>query len=194
MTDLLELETRIQQLRQEHNKARHFCYGYRILDRGAVAEYSSDAGEPAGSSGPPILAVLKQSDLVNCGCIVVRHFGGTKLGIPGLIEAYGAATSDAFENAQIITHERTAEIRVNAPMKFQPYLLNALKRAGFKANDYKYTSRFEMIMCVPFENSERHVMQVLLHLSDRAYESLDDLLGYLDIKTEILGESFTERQ
>lgn len=193
MTDLTELEERILQLKQEHIKARHFCYAYRILTNNDVSEYSSDAGEPGGSSGPPILGVLKQHDLLNIGCVVVRHFGGTKLGIPGLIEAYGAATAEAVQNSRRVIHQRSIEVRLDAPMRLQPHLLEAAKRENFPIKDLTYTSRFQMTSSIPVEGKTSHLHRLLLHLSDRAYNNVEELLQYLDIHLTELDHAFTER-
>ena len=69
--------------------ATHICYAYRLGEVGeGVTQFASDAGEPTGTAGKPILNVLRRADLVNVAVWVVRYYGGTKLGIPGLIDAY----------------------------------------------------------------------------------------------------------
>ncbi len=163
MTDLTELEERIMFLKHEHIKARHFCYAYRILTGNEVSEYSSDAGEPGGSSGPPILGVLKHHELLNVGCVVVRHFGGTKLGIPGLIEAYGAATTAAVQSSRSVPNQRSIQVRLDAPMRFQPHLLEAAKRENLATKDLNYTSRFQMTLSIPVESKTLHLRRLLLH-------------------------------
>ena len=190
---LSELEDRIHELKREYIKARHFCYAYRLLDNDEVQEYYSDAGEPGGSSGPPILAVLKQKELLNIACVVVRIFGGTKLGIPGLIEAYGQATLQSADDALFITYQRVQNVRLNMPMKFQPHLLNAIKREGIEATDPEYTSRYEVTLSVPATRANGHISNILLQISDRDYDDLSDQLEYLDITLEELGEGLSER-
>jgi putative IMPACT (imprinted ancient) family translation regulator len=124
---------------------------------------------------------------------VVRHFGGTKLGIPGLIEAYGGATTEAVQQSQQVRNQRSIDIRIDAPMKYQPHLLASAKRGNFPVKDLTYTSRFEMTIGVPADDSDTHIYHFLLHLSDRAYDELDDLKDYLDIQLTELGIRFTER-
>lgn len=89
-------------LRELHPKANHHCYAYRLgLDR---TQYrANDDGEPAGSAGKPILNTLYANDLTNILIVVVRYFGGTLLGIPGLINAYKSAAEDAISQATIAT-------------------------------------------------------------------------------------------
>lgn len=88
-------------LRKQYYDARHHVYAFRLgLDKKVFR--ASDDGEPANSSGPPILGQIKSYDLTNILIVVIRYFGGTKLGVPGLINAYKTAAADAIENAKII--------------------------------------------------------------------------------------------
>ncbi len=88
-------------LKKKFYDSRHQVYAFRL---GADAETfrASDDGEPSNSSGPPVLGKIKSYDLTNILIVVVRYFGGTKLGIPGLINAYGTAAEEAIKNAKII--------------------------------------------------------------------------------------------
>lgn len=89
-------------LREIHPRANHHVYAYRLgLDR--MQYRLSDDGEPAGSSGRPILNTLYSKDITNILVVVVRYFGGTLLGIPGLINAYRSATEDVLEQASVVT-------------------------------------------------------------------------------------------
>jgi len=96
-----EIKNIIEPLRKEHFKAVHFCYAYRIgLDK--TTYRVNDDGEPSGSAGRPILNVLLSKELTNILVVVVRYWGGTLLGVPGLINAYKSATEEALENAEIV--------------------------------------------------------------------------------------------
>ena len=97
----IEVKSLIEPLRKEHFKAVHFCYAYRIgLDRNNFRV--NDDGEPAGSAGRPILNVLLSKEITNILVVVVRYWGGTLLGVSGLINAYKSATEEALTNAEII--------------------------------------------------------------------------------------------
>jgi len=98
---IAEVKANLQQLKEQFPDASHICYGYRIKERGRLDEFATDAGEPKGSSGLPILNVLKRNQIVDAVIFVVRYFGGSKLGIPGLINAYGAAAEGTIENAKV---------------------------------------------------------------------------------------------
>lgn len=88
-------------LRAEHIKARHFCWAFRLTPDRSVFRLNDD-GEPSGTAGRPILNSLLSADLTNVMVVVVRYFGGTLLGVPGLINAYKTATVEALANAQVI--------------------------------------------------------------------------------------------
>ncbi|WP_254413361.1 IMPACT family protein [Dyadobacter diqingensis] len=96
-----EAKAHLLELREIHPRANHHVYAYRLgMDR--MQYRLSDDGEPSGSSGRPILNTLYSKEITNVLVIVVRYFGGTLLGIPGLINAYRSATEDALENAEIV--------------------------------------------------------------------------------------------
>lgn len=96
-----DVKEHLLELRKKHYDARHHVYAY-ILGADKASWRANDDGEPSGSSGKPIHGQLLSYDLTNTLIVVVRYFGGTKLGIPGLINAYRSAAKDAIEQATII--------------------------------------------------------------------------------------------
>ena len=103
VSDVVEVKTNLHQLKEQFPDASHICYGYRIKEGGRLDEFSTDASEPKGSSGLPILNVLKRNQIVDAVIFVVRYFGGSKLGIPGLINAYGTAAENAINAGKLKT-------------------------------------------------------------------------------------------
>ncbi|WEK21480.1 MAG: YigZ family protein [Candidatus Pedobacter colombiensis] len=96
-----EVKTILLKLRSEHTKARHFCWALRLSpDRGVFR--IQDDGEPSGTAGRPILNTMLSADITNLLIVVVRYFGGTLLGVPGLINAYKTAAVEALQAATII--------------------------------------------------------------------------------------------
>ncbi len=91
-----DFKKRLKELKEVHPKAAHHCFAYRIGTDGNKFR-SSDDGEPSGSAGRPILGQIDSKGLTNISVIVVRYFGGTLLGVPGLINAYKTATSFALQ-------------------------------------------------------------------------------------------------
>ncbi len=97
-----QLKPNIDALRKEHPTARHFCFAFRLGQHGE--QYRSfDDGEPSGSAGKPILNQLQSANLTNVLLVVIRYFGGTKLGVSGLINAYKLAAIEAIVAANIET-------------------------------------------------------------------------------------------
>jgi uncharacterized YigZ family protein len=95
-----QFKLKLQQLKELHPKANHHCFAYRIGADGATFRVSDD-GEPSGSAGRPILGQIDSKQLTNVAVIVVRYFGGTLLGVPGLINAYKTSTSLALQTTPI---------------------------------------------------------------------------------------------
>lgn len=90
---------KLENIKKQYKDATHYCYAYIINNH----EKCSDNGEPSGTAGMPILNVLKQNDLTNVLCVVIRYFGGIKLGAGGLIRAYSSSASEALNKATITT-------------------------------------------------------------------------------------------
>lgn len=119
-----EVKEIINTLKKDYHDARHHCYAYRIGPEGELWR-ANDDGEPSSSAGRSILGQLLSYQLSDVLVVVVRYFGGTKLGIPGLIKAYKSAASDAIEKGEVVckTAMRSISItydyiRMNDIMKF----------------------------------------------------------------------------
>ena len=96
-----EIKEHIAKLKKEYYDARHHCYAY-MLGADKKNFRANDDGEPSSTAGKPILGQILSNDLTNILIVIIRYFGGTKLGASGLIHAYRTAASDAIENAEII--------------------------------------------------------------------------------------------
>ncbi|MEO6931961.1 MAG: YigZ family protein [Chitinophagaceae bacterium] len=96
-----DFKTRMAELKKEHPKATHHCFAYRLgLDNNTFR--SSDAGEPAGTAGKPILGQIDSRELTDILIVVVRYFGGTLLGVPGLIQAYKSSASMVLQLVPVV--------------------------------------------------------------------------------------------
>jgi len=101
LSSVEEFKEKLKQLREEHHKAVHHCFAYRLgIDRNIFRV--SDDGEPSGSAGRPILGQIDSKELTNVLIVVVRYFGGTLLGVPGLINAYKTVASLALQTTPIV--------------------------------------------------------------------------------------------
>lgn len=114
-----DFKIRLQELKKEHPKAVHHCFAYRIGTDGNNFR-SSDDGEPSGTAGKPILGQIDSKGLTNICIIVVRYWGGTLLGVPGLINAYKNAASMALQTAPV-SHK---QIEVNHTLHFDYTMMN----------------------------------------------------------------------
>ncbi|MEM5584444.1 YigZ family protein [Roseibium sp. AS2] len=107
-------DRRLEELRKQHKKANHIVTAHRRLqDDGRVAESGKDDGEPAGTSGMPVLRVLQGAELINCAVLIVRYFGGTKLGGGGLARAYSGAAQDAIGHAELVIFRKILRKQVS---------------------------------------------------------------------------------
>jgi uncharacterized YigZ family protein len=109
-----DVRLQLEGLRKRYHDARHHCYAYRLGDEPYNIRYNDD-GEPSGTAGKPIFGQIQSFELTNVLVVVVRYFGGVKLGTGGLIQAYRASAKDAIINGKIITKTWKAflEIRFN---------------------------------------------------------------------------------
>jgi uncharacterized YigZ family protein len=116
-----DFKNQLQQLKKEHPKAVHHCFAYRIGTDGNNFR-TSDAGEPSGTAGKPILGQLDSKQITNAAVIVVRYFGGTLLGVPGLINAYKTATAIALQLTPIIQKQ----VAINYTIQFDYTQMNEI--------------------------------------------------------------------
>jgi len=96
-----DFKNKLKEIKKEHPKAVHHCFGYRLGTEG-IDYRSGDDGEPSGSAGRPILGQIDSRRLTNCAVVVVRYFGGTLLGIPGLIHAYKTSTALVLQTIPVV--------------------------------------------------------------------------------------------
>ena len=119
-----------ERLREEHPKSRHVVYALRYLNEfEQIVENSSDDGEPKGSSAPPALNVLRGESMINVAVLIVRYFGGIKLGIGGLVRAYGSAVKEVIADSNVILYEKMLDFQFNttySEIQRVEYLLNKI--------------------------------------------------------------------
>ena len=134
-----EAKARILEIKKEFHDARHSPYAY-IVDNGRKEKYSDD-GEPSQSSGPPILNHLKGNNIVNAIVIVTRYFGGIKLGIGGLVRAYGSSAKLAIESAGIVPFVLYAEVEVIYDYNHTSYVMHVIDKFGAEVVKNEYSDK-----------------------------------------------------
>lgn len=124
-----EAKQTVAKYREEHPSAVHHCYAYRLGADGKN-QRSSDDGEPGGTAGRPIMGQILSNNLTNVLIVVVRYYGGTPLGVPGLINAYKTATNEAIAAAQIVEKQVEATYTIRFEYPQQGEVMRILKEKG----------------------------------------------------------------
>ena len=135
---LKQINSILADLRKKYHDASHHCYAYRL--GASKEEYrANDDGEPSNSAGKPILGQIQSHDLSNILIVVVRYFGGTLLGVGGLINAYRTASSDAINNARIITGMESDLIIIRFPYSLTNEIMRIIDEEKMKIRDQEFT-------------------------------------------------------
>lgn len=137
MSDETEIKSIIDAVRKEHHAARHHCYAY-MLGTGEMLWRVSDAGEPSGTAGRPILGQIKSFGLTNVLIIVSRYFGGTLLGVSGLINAYKSAAASSLNNAEIIEQIIHESYEITYPYSAMNEVMKILKNENVLQSDHSF--------------------------------------------------------
>ena len=144
-----EIEERLAAIQRQYHDATHVCYAYRCRAELGIVARANDAGEPSGSAGTPILQQLEAADLVNVLAAVVRYFGGVKLGVGGLVRAYGAVTAAALAEASTIEQHLEVTLRLRYPIEVNAAVMRAIHRHGARVLDIRYDTQGEATVTVP---------------------------------------------
>lgn len=144
-------EEKLQELKIAHPKSRHVCYAYIFVN----GEYrANDDGEPSGSAGLPILNQIKSAKVVNVLVAVVRYFGGTKLGVSGLINAYKCSAQDALQNAGEIEKEETLKFIIEFDYALMEAVMSFIKRNDIEVEDNLYQEKCTLY--IQIRKSQHH--------------------------------------
>ncbi len=147
ITTIEDVKKHINTLKKEHNNARHWCYAWQ-LGTDPVTYRSNDDGEPNGSAGPPIYGQIKSFEVTNVLIVVVRYFGGVKLGVGGLISAYKNAAKMTLESSRII--EKTIDLlyEITFDYKNMNKIMRIIKEKNIKIHSQKMELDCKIIIAV----------------------------------------------
>ena len=123
-----EAEDFLKDLHQKYSDARHICYAYKLLNTAK----QSDDGEPSGTAGKPILNIIEKKGLQNIIIVVVRYFGGIKLGAGGLLRAYSNTATETLDSAEIAEYENAIKYSLTLPYSDYENFLNKIKNRKIK--------------------------------------------------------------
>ncbi|MGM0545264.1 MAG: IMPACT family protein [Bacteroidota bacterium] len=176
VTSKQQFEEELDTIKSKFPDATHHCYGWRIHPNN-INEFSQDDGEPSGTAGQPILNKLKSFEVVNCACVVVRYYGGTKLGTSGLIEAYGRSAELCLQKAVFQKIIPTKNFKIVYPYSQQKAISQLKNQFDLKELDAKYLEKVTVKMACRSEQAH----QFLAALKN---------LEHTGITTERLGDGF----
>ena len=146
-----EIKSRLEELRKEYHDARHHCYAW-VLSPDRQAWRVNDDGEPSGTAGKPILGQINSRELTNILVVVIRYFGGTLLGVSGLINAYRSAAADALDNASIIERHLVERWIVTFPYSAMNDVMKVLKDDSCNQSAHTYSGN-DVTLEISFRSS-----------------------------------------
>jgi uncharacterized YigZ family protein len=145
----------INQIRALHSQATHNCYAYRVGGGEHPLEYFNDHGEPAGTAGKPILGAIGRLNLTNTVVVVTRYFGGKKLGVRGLIEAYGQAATAVLAEAGQIRRIPQFTVRLTYGYANHSLILHRMNQIGATILESQFTEVVATNFTIPEESRAR---------------------------------------
>lgn len=146
----------LDELGKLHHQARHHCYAYVLgVDNKRVR--ANDDGEPTYSAGKPILSQIEKLELTGTLVVVVRYFGGTKLGVGGLIQAYRAAAEEALNQARILILDVVSKFRLLFPYAAMNDVMSLVKQLELDNSDHNFELSCEMTVTVPREKLDTFI-------------------------------------
>jgi uncharacterized YigZ family protein len=144
----------LSSIRKKYYDATHHCYAYRIGREGNTFRINDD-GEPSSTAGRPIYGQILSNNLSDVLLVVVRYFGGVKLGVPGLIKAYKTAAADAIAHAKIITKISTERFKITFDYPSADKVMKELKKLGIEAQNKKFEQECSVEADVRLTDIER---------------------------------------
>ena len=154
-----EIKEIINNIKKQEKNARHFCYAYILNPDKSIVKFNDD-GEPSNSAGKPILNQIKSKELTNCLIVVVRYFGGTKLGITGLIRAYKNASLDAINNNKIQKIDITEIYRIIFSFQELNNVMRILKKYNVNILSHINNNKSEIKCSVFLKNSNMFFSEI----------------------------------
>lgn len=151
-----EVKIHLEDLRKKHHSARHWCYAYQLgTDEAHYQFRANDDGEPNNSAGMPIYGQIQSFDVTNILIVVVRYYGGVKLGVGGLINAYKTAAQMALENSNIVVKTINQEIQLQFEYKDMNKVMRIIKEKNLKITDQTLELKCSITISVRLKNKKR---------------------------------------
>lgn len=160
--DEIQAKDKIRELKLEHKNAAHVVYGFAAGFNNNFTKGMSDDGEPSGTAGKPVLSIIEGHSLINILVVVVRYFGGIKLGTGGLVKAYSDSANLAIQNAEFKKFVQEKKVIINFPYDYLGPVQGYLKSGKIRIENENYSEKVEFSVFIKEEDFE----EVLLKLKD----------------------------
>ncbi len=144
-----ELALFLRQFASEHQTAGHLAYAFRMKTAEGIVARFSDAGEPAGTAGKPIMQMLDGQNYVNCCVAVVRYYGGINLGTGGLVRAYGGTAKQAMEQAGSMPFVEMVQVKISTTYKRVDELTREVQKLHGEILDKQFGENVHFLLKVP---------------------------------------------
>lgn len=174
----VEIDSKLKELHGRYPDATHHCYAWRLMEE-TLHEYGADAGEPSGTAGAPILNALREASLVNALLVVVRYYGGTKLGKPGLIRAYSETAASCIAVAATTPAMKAAGFRLIYPYTLKRKIGSLLHKYAIIEAGSEFTDRVAADVWCPVESAD-------------LFRGELDALGYLEVTYTVTGSGMVD--
>lgn len=174
-----DIDRKLKTLQGRFPDATHHCYAWRLMEE-TLHEYGADAGEPSGTAGAPILNALRKASLVNALLVVVRYYGGTKLGKPGLIHAYSETASACIAAAATVPAVSAAGFRVIYPYTLKRKIGSLLRKYAIIEAGSEFTDQVAADVWCPVESADLFRAEL-------------EALGYLEVSYSVTGSGMVVR-
>lgn len=166
-----DLKKNLEKIREEHPKATHHCYAFRLGLNGENYR-ANDDGEPSGSAGLPIYNQLLANDLTNILLIVVRYYGGTKLGVSGLVKVYKESAKLTLEESEILIRELETIISIEFPFNKQNVIFTLLNKFDGKIQEFNASENCEINALIKTSQKE-NISELLSEMQNISFKFLE---------------------
>lgn len=169
-----EVKQHLEDLKKQHHQARHWCYAYQFGKQEQDYTFrANDDGEPNNSAGMPIYGQIQSFEVTNLLIVVVRYFGGTKLGVGGLINAYRTGAQMALDASNIVTRTVNIEYRITFDYKNMNKVMRIVKEKNLKIINQTLELSCELIICVRLKDASS-VFEIFETLYEIDIKDLND--------------------
>ena len=166
VTNEEEIKSHLFQIKKQHHQARHWCYAWR-LGVDPIKYRANDDGEPSNTAGQPILRQLQSFEVTNILIVVVRYFGGVKLGVSGLISSYGASAELCLTNTTIVTKKLTNLLKVSFSYELMNEVMRKVKKHNLQINAQNFEEDCILFIETPLTEKEqtRNILSTIYGVS-----------------------------